>query len=302
VRIHSIRQALLSAYRDVIRHHALQVSAALSYYFVLSVFPGLMFLSAVFGSLRLSDLFNHVLLLMSRLLPPDTMHVVRSVLSDVLSSHRGTWLSFGMIGTIWVASTGFAALIEALDIAYDAEDDRPYWKTRLLAVGLAAITGTLLLAALATMIVGPRFGDWISTQLALRSGFAAVWPPLRWAIAITFTVIAVEIVYYLAPNVKQRFGATLPGAIFSVAVWNTLSYLLGIYFRHFADFSRTYGTLGGLIALMTWLYWTSFALLVGAELNAELAKQSKKGCIESKTASVEENQQQDQATDINRAA
>lgn len=300
VRIRDIRHALLSAYQDVIRHHALQVSAALSYYFVLSVFPGLIFLSAAFGSLRFGDLFNHVLLLMTRLLPADTMHVVRSVLSDVLSAHRGTWLSFGMIGTIWVASTAFAALIEALDIAYDVEDDRPYWKTRLLAVGLAAITGTLLLVALATMIVGPRFGEWIATRLTLPSVLAMVWPPLRWVIAIVFTVIAVEIVYYLAPNVKQRFGATLPGAIFSVAVWNTLSYLLGIYFRHFADFSRTYGTLGGLIALMTWLYWTSFALLVGAELNAELAKQSEKGCIESRSASAEESHQQDAG--FNRAA
>jgi membrane protein len=121
VRIGSIKQALLATYQDVMRHHVLQVSAALSYYFVLSVFPGLIFLSAVFGSLPFGDLFNHVLLLMSRLLPADTMHIVGSVLSDVLSSHRGTWLSFGMIGTIWVASAGFAALIEALDIAYDAK-------------------------------------------------------------------------------------------------------------------------------------------------------------------------------------
>ena len=162
MRIRSVKQALRSAYGDILRHHALQVSAALSYYFVLSVFPGLIFLSAVFGSLPFGDLFNHVLLLMSRLLPSDTMHMVLSVLSDVLSPHRRTWLSFGMIGTIWVASSGFAALIEALDIAYDAEDDRPYWRTRSLAIGLAAITGTLLLVALATMIVGPGFGDWIA--------------------------------------------------------------------------------------------------------------------------------------------
>jgi len=302
VRIRSIQYALVSAARDVIRHHALQVSAALSYYFVLSVFPGLIFLSAVFGSLRFGDLFNHVLWLMSRLLPADTMHVVQSVLTDVLSSHRVTWLSFGMIGTIWVASTGFAALIEALDIAYDAKDDRPYWKTRLIALGLAAITGTLLLVAFATMIVGPRFGEWLAVRLGLSFVFAAIWPVLRWFIAITFTVIAVEIVYFVAPNVKQRFGATLPGAILSVAVWNTLSFLLGVYFRHFANFNRTYGTLGGLIALMTWLYWTSFALLVGAELNAELAKESAKGSIESKSSSDEEGQGQDEISSIERAA
>jgi membrane protein len=300
VRIGSIKQALLATYQDVMRHHVLQVSAALSYYFVLSVFPGLIFLSAVFGSLPFGNLFNHVLLLMSRLLPADTMHIVGSVLSDVLSSHRGTWLSFGMIGTIWVASAGFAALIEALDIAYDAKDDRPYWKSRLLAIGLAAVTGTLLLVALATMIVGPRFGDWLAARFDVSAVFAMVWPVLRWAVAITFTVIAVEVVYFLAPNVKQRFGATLPGAIFSVAVWNTLSFLLGIYFSHFADLNRTYGTLAGLIALMTWLYWTSFALLVGAELNAELAKQSMKGGIEAKNSSNEESQRR--ASDIGRAA
>ena len=300
MRIGSIKQALLATYQDVMRHHVLQVSAALSYYFVLSVFPGLIFLSAVSGSLPFGDLFNHVLLLMSRLLPAETMHIVGSVLSDVLSSHRGTWLSFGMIGTIWVASAGFAALIEALDIAYDATDDRPYWKSRLLAIGLAAVTGTLLLVALATMIVGPRFGDWLAARFDAFAGFAIIWPVLRWAIAITFTVIAVEAVYFLAPNVKQRFGATLPGAIFSVAVWNALSFLLGIYFSHFADLNRTYGTLAGLIALMTWLYWTSFALLVGAELNAELAKQSMKGGIEAKNSSNEESQRQ--ASDISRAA
>lgn len=282
MRIRGVKQALRSAYGDILRHHALQVSAALSYYFVLSVFPGLIFLSAVFGSLRFGDLFSHVLVLMNRLLPADTMHLVRSVLSDALSAHRGTWLSFGMIGTVWVASSGFAALIEALDIAYDAGDDRPYWKTRLLAIGLAAITGTLLLVALATMILGPRFGDWVAARLGWSTLFAIFWPFLRWSIAIGFTVIAVEVVYFVAPNVKQRFWATLPGAILAVAVWNTLSFLLGIYFRHFANFNRTYGTLAGLIALMTWLYWTSFAMLVGAELNSELAKNSKQGSIESR--------------------
>jgi len=227
-------------------------------------------------------LFGSVLALMTRLFPPDTMHVVYSVLQDVLSNHRGTLLSFGMIGTIWVASTGFNAMIEALDIAYDAPDNRPYWKTRLLAIGLAAICGSLLLIALAVMIVGPRFGEWIAAHLGLSSAFAVVWPALRWTIAISFTVLAVELLYFLAPNVKQRFGASLPGAIFAVVAWNGLSLLLSLYFRHFANFNRTYGTLGGMIALMTWLYWASFVLLVGAEISAELAKQSKKGGIQPK--------------------
>lgn len=296
------KRALARTYRDLMRHHMLQVSAALSYYFVLSVFPGLIFLSAVVGFISLPDLFNHVLLLMGRLLPPETMKMVYTVLGDVLGSHRGTWLSFGMLGLIWTASAAFDSMIEALDIAYDVNDDRPLWKTRLLAIALAAIIGSLLLAALAVMVVGPRFGDWLASRLGLSAVFVMVWPFLRWTIAICFTILAVEVLYYLAPNVKQRFAATLPGAVLAVVVWNGLSFLLGYYFRHWANFNRTYGTLAGFIAFMTWLYWTSFVLLVGAELNAELAKESKKGCVQPKGESSEEGRQVGRRNSLDRAA
>ena len=107
---------------------------------------------------------------MDRLLPADTMHMVYSVLDDVLSSHRGTWLSFGMLGTIWTASAAFDSMIEALDIAYDVQRTRPFWKSRLLAIGLGAICGALLLAALAVMVVGPRFGEWLAERARLLRG------------------------------------------------------------------------------------------------------------------------------------
>jgi membrane protein len=297
VRFRGVKLGLFLAYQNLIRHHTLQVAAALSYYFVLSVFPALIFLSAILGLLPRGDLFNQILTFMGRILPSDTMRIVQSVLHDVFSAHRGTWLSFGMLSIAWTASSSFAAIIEALDIAYDANDDRPYWKTRLLSIALATISGGLLLTAFAVMIVGPRFGDWLAAQLGLSGIFATIWPALRWSIAIGFTIIAVEIIYFLGPNVRQRFAATLPGAIFSVVVWNVLSYLLEIYFAHFAHFSHTYGTLAGVVALMTWLYWTSFALLVGAELNAELAKQSKKGGIQSRSGEDES-----QASTVTRAA
>ena len=95
-------------------------------------------------------------------------------------------------------------------------------------------------------------------------------------------MLAVEFLYYLAPNVKQRFWSTLPGAILAVGAWIGLSYGLGVYFRHFGNFNKTYGTLGAAVALMVWLYWTGFAMLVGAELNQELAKISKEGKLQEK--------------------
>jgi membrane protein len=151
-----------------------------------------------------------------------------------------------------------------------------------LAIALALITGFLLLLALSVMIVGPRFGQWLAIRVHLSSVFVWLWPYIHWSIAIGFTVLAVEALYFLAPNVRQRFFATLPGAVLAVGCWLALSYLLGMYFRHFANFNKTYGTLGAAIALMTWLYWTGFAMLVGAELNAELAKISKEGRIQEK--------------------
>jgi len=277
-----IKTALTRTYADVLRNHTLQMAAALSYYFVLSLFPSLIFLSAVVAYLPVPNLFEEALGMMARFLPADSMGLVRRVLADVITPNRGAFLSFGIIGTLWTASGGFAAAIEALNIAYDVQDDRPFWKTRPLAMLLALVTGFLLLLALSVMIVGPRFGQWLAIRVNLSNVFVLLWPYIHWSIAIGFTVLAVEALYFLAPNVKQRFLATLPGAILAVGCWLALSYLLGMYFRHFANFNKTYGTMGAAIALMTWLYWTGFAMLLGAELNAELAKISKEGRIQEK--------------------
>jgi membrane protein len=277
-----IKHALIETYEDVPRNHTLQMAAALSYYFVVSFFPALILLSALVAYLPVHDLFNEVLSVMTRLLPPDSMGLVRRVLSDVITPSRGTFLSLGILGTLWTSSGGFSAAIEALNIAYGVQDDRPFWKTRPLAVGLAVVIGILILVALSVMIVGPRFGEWIATRIHLSHLFVLVWPYIHWSVAIGFSILAVETLYFLAPNVKQRLRATLPGAILAVSCWIALSYLLGLYFRHFASFNKTYGTMGAAIALMTWLYWTGFALLVGAELNCELAKISAEGRIEEK--------------------
>ena len=282
MKLAKLKLALVRTYADVVEGHAMQMAAALSYYFVLSLFPALIFLSAVVAYLPVPDLFNQALALMAQFLPADSMGLVRRVVADVISPNKGTFLSFGILGSLWAASGGFAAAMEALNIAYEVKEDRPFWKTRPLALGLAFMTGALLLVALSVMIVGPRFGEWLAARVHLSGLFVLLWPYIHWTIAVGFTILAVEALYFLAPNVKQRFLATLPGAVLAVGCWIGLSYLLGIYFRHFANFNKTYGTLAAAIALMVWLYWTGFAMLVGAELNAELAKISSEGKLQQK--------------------
>src|SRR3989475_10095101 len=132
----SVKRALARTYARVVRNHMLQMAAALAYYFVLSLFPALIFLSAVVAYLPVPDLFNQALALMARFLPPDSMGLVRRVLADVISPNKGAFLSFGILGTLWAASGGFAAAMDALNVAYEVKHDRPFWKTRPLSSGV----------------------------------------------------------------------------------------------------------------------------------------------------------------------
>ena len=276
------KHAVARTYHDVLKNQTLQAAAALSYYSILSIFPALILLSAVMAYIPLPNFFQDVLVAMGRVTPPGTMPVVYAVLNDILGANSRAWLSLGTLGTLWVVSSAFDEMIEALDAAYDVDDPRPIWKTRLLAVGLAAATGFFLICGIAAMIVGPRVGHWLAVKLSLSRAFILLWPYIHWTMAVGFAILAVETIYFLAPNVKQRFLATLPGAILSVVCWIGLSYLLGIYFWYFGNYNRTYGTLAGVMALMTWLYWAYFILLAGGELNAELAKESQPGSLSPK--------------------
>jgi membrane protein len=270
------RHVVVSAYRGVLRNQIFQAAAALSYYSIFSIFPALILLSSVMAYVPLPNFFQGAMFAIGRVAPPGTMPMINSIIQDILGANSGAWLSLGTLGTLWIVSSAFDELIEALDAAYDAEDHRPFWKTRLLAVGLAAIIGFFLICGIAAMIVGPRVGDWLAARLSLSRAFVLLWPCIHWTLAVGLAVIAVQTVYFLAPNVKQRFLATLPGAVLSVVCWMGLSYLLRIYFRYFGNYNRTYGTLAGVMALLTWLYWAYFILLAGGELNAQLIKA---GCV-----------------------
>jgi membrane protein len=267
-----IQRAFGNAARDVSRKHTMAFAAGLSYYFVLSLFPLLIMLAAVVGFLPIPDLFNRILATMAQVVPADSMGLIRKIVRDVITSHPGA-LTFGILATVWAASSGFAAMIEALNVAYDVPETRPYWHTRPLAIVLTFLIGLLMVLALAVMIVGPQFGVWFADKVHLGPVFILLWPYLRWSVAVVFTVLAIETLYFVAPNVRQKFLRTLPGALLAVGGWIGLSYLLGIYFRSVAHLNKTYGTLGAGIALFVWFYWTSLAILIGAVLNSALIQQ-----------------------------
>jgi membrane protein len=195
------------------------------------------------------------------------MSLVRKIVSDVTNQRHSHFLTLGLFFTIWTTSSGFAAMIDGLDVVYRVRETRPVWKTRPISLGLTLLAGSLLLVAGGLMVEGTYFGIWFTGRFDLNPSLLTAWRYLRWCIAILFAVLAVELVYHFGPDVKQRFRDSLTGAIVAVMAWIGLPYLLGSYFRHFDNLGRTYGSLSAAIGLYVWFYLSGFAILMGGEIN-----------------------------------
>ena len=267
-----VKEVTLNVHREVQRTRVLNMAAGLSYYFLLSLFPLLIALATLLGYLPIPNLFEQTMDFAARFVPSEAMGLVRRILQSVLTPNRGGLLSIGLIGTLWAASGGFSAMIDALDIAYDARSSRPMLKQRLLALGLTFMTGGLMAIAMLLTIVGDRAGHFLSNVLHLSYVFELGWPYLRWGIIGLCIVLSMELLYFFGPNVKQRFKHTLPGALVGTVLWVLVSAAVNVYVSNFAHYNKTYGTIGAVVALMFWLYVSSIAILLGAELNTELLK------------------------------
>jgi membrane protein len=263
----TIRRSLITVYNDIYEERLFVFAAGLSYYFVLSLFPLLVSMAALLGYVPIPHMFEGLLTLMAKLVPGDGMSMVRNIVSDVMSHKHKHFLTFGLLFTIWTASSGFAATIDGLNVVYRVRETRPVWKTRPIALGLTLLAGSLLLLAVGLMVEGTYLGIWFTAKFELNPGILAVWRYLQWGIAMIFAMLALELLYHFGPDVKQRFRDSLTGAIVAVIIWIGLSYLLGSYFRHFDSFDKTYGPLGAAIGLYVWFYLSGFAILVGGELN-----------------------------------
>lgn len=269
----STRELSATVYDELFRTRAFTMAAAMSYYSLLALVPLLIFLSAMLGYLPIPNLFEQLMDLLAVVVPPAAMQLVKHILAGLLTPHRGGLVSFGLLSYLWTASGGFAASIEALNIAYDVEKTRSWWRDRLQGLLLTLTTGVLSLIGLLLIIAGPHFGHLLTELFPMPRAFGDIWVPLRLVTIFVIFVVAVEIQYCLAPNRKQYFMDTLPGSVVAVMGIFLSSTGLGYYFAHFSNYNKTYGSLGAVIILMVWFYVVALFFIVGAELNAELLKQ-----------------------------
>jgi membrane protein len=277
----TIKRSLITIYSDIYDEHLFVFAAGLSYYFVLSLFPLLVSMASLLGYVPVPHLFEGLLSLMAKLVPGDGMNLVRNIVSDVVNHKHPHFLTFGLLFTIWTASSGFAAIIDGLDIVYRVRETRPVWKTRPIALGLTLVAGSLLLLAVGLIVEGKYLGIWFAGRFDVSPAVFAGWRYLREGLATAFAVLAVELLYHFGPDVKRRFRDSLAGAIVAVATWIGLSYVLGLYFRHFDNLDKTYGPLGGAIGLYVWFYLSGFAILFGGEVNFLLGELKNHGASQS---------------------
>ena len=268
---------LMTLYNEVNRTRLATVGAAVAFFMLLALVPLLMVFSAVLASLPIPNLFGQLLDMFAIVTPPQAMVFIRSLLQSLQTPNAGRILSFGVLSYLWAASGCFSSLIDALNIAYDVPVARPWWRDKLQALFLTLTCGALLVVSLLCIVAGPRFGHFLSYLVPLPEGIARIWPPLRVLFIFTTGIVGIELLYYFGPNQKTSLRSTLPGAAFALGVWFAGSAVLSYYLQHLSNYSATYGSLGAIIGVMLWLYLSSFSILVGAELNAELLKQKLRG-------------------------
>lgn len=257
--------------KELIRTDVFDVAAGLAFWSMLSMVPLLITAVSVLAMLRLPGLLPQLLSVMAMLVPSDALSLVERLMGGLLRPHRGM-LSFGIVIYIWSTTTGFTALITALNVAYDVARPRSWLRDRLQALLLAFTSGGLLTISLVALIAGPHFAHFLGEIVPIPPSLERMWPLIRLGTVFVTFVVALELVYFLAPNRKQRFLSTLPGAVVAIALWFGGSAGLAFYLNHLAHYSRLYGGMGAVIALMFWIYLTGLAILIGAELNAEGAK------------------------------
>src|SRR5579863_6416086 len=197
------KRSLISIYNDVYDEHLFVFAAGLSYYFVLSLFPLLVSMASLLGYVPIPQLFEGLLSLMARLVPGDGMSLVRNIVSDVVNHKHPHFLTLGVIFTIWTASSGFAAIIDGLDVDYRVRETRPVWKTRPIALGLTLLAGSLLLVAVGLMVEGTSLGLWFTGRFDLNPAWLTAWGYLRWGVAVIFAMLAVQLLYHFGPDFKQ---------------------------------------------------------------------------------------------------
>lgn len=273
----SLREFLKILYRHWEDDAVPDKAAQLSYYFLFALFPLLFFLVTLAAYLPLGGAVQQFLQQLSDLMPSQAYEVLKSHLEDLLNRPRPKLLTSGLLIAIWSASRGVDAVRTALNLAYDVKESRPFWKTQGLALLMTVLGAVLVLIAITMIALGGEAGAWLAEKANMGREFQFTWSYLRWPATALVIMLALALTYYLLPDVEQEFKFITPGSVIGTILWLLATWGFTQYVGHFGNYNVTYGSIGGVIVLMTWLYITGLIFILGGEINVIIEHASAEG-------------------------
>jgi membrane protein len=264
-------------FNEIFADDLLNLAAQQAYYFFFALFPALLTLISIASFFPIHDLIGQVTDQLGRVAPPEALKIITDQIAEISKSGHGGVLTFAFLLTLWSSSGAMVSIISTLNAAYDITEGRPLWKVRLVALGLTVGMAFFILISIALVLVGPTAGEHLANTLHLGPAFKWTWWVLQWPVVLMLVATGIGLVYYFAPDAEQDWVWITPGSIVATLLWVIASLALKLYIAYFGSYNETYGTLAGFIVLLTWFYVSGLAILIGAELNAEIEHASPYG-------------------------
>jgi len=265
-------------WREIYRQDFLGRAAELAYYFLLAFFPMLIVLLSMISFIP--PVKQTILFWISNLMPPDVKQILHDWLAGVFANRRGGVLSFGLVFSLWAASTGMSAMMTALNQAYEVEEWRPFWKSRLVALALTLALCVLVIGGAAVITYGQPVAEWIASRVGAGGASAELGSAPYYVMGFAMLTVGMGLIYYVAPNVKLNWIRIAPGSVFAVTGFIITSYLFSLYLQFAPGYDATYGSLGAIVVLMLWLYLLGLMICIGGEINAEIHKAAGERIVE----------------------
>ncbi|HWE26055.1 MAG TPA: YihY/virulence factor BrkB family protein [Myxococcales bacterium] len=252
-------------------------AAQLAYYFVFALFPFLFFLVTLTAYLPLQGAARELLSRLDEVMPGEAMAIIRGQFDKLLTVQRPKLLTLSLALAVWSASRGVDAIRTSLNLAYDVKESRPFWKTQGMAIAITVLGAILVLVSITGIALGGKAGEWLASRVGVTQAYAVVWSWSRWPVTMLLIMFVAALLYYFLPDVEQEWRFITPGSAVGTALWLLTTWGFTQYAEHFGKYDATYGSIGGVIVLLTWLYLTGLIFILGGEINAILEHAAHEG-------------------------
>lgn len=264
----------------VLRHECMGSAAMIAYYMLFAIFPLLLSVTSLLAFLPIQNPIHWLLRLLDAVMPSEAVSLMRDSVERAVTRQHSGLFSISLLVTVWAAANAVEAIMQGLNRVQGLRETRPFWKTRGTAILLSVIVSFLAMLGLLGLWFGSRVSHWWAGRGGLGPLPVEAWDIARWPLVLGFLVAAVDQLYFIGPAVRPRWRWVTPGSAIAVLGWVAASLGLSTYVRHFGSYNATYGGIGAVIILLTWLYLTAFFILLGAEINVAAGEGRRTGAPE----------------------